>query len=146
MLHEQRIRFLARMNTTTTEQSTVEPELLRYVYIMTNARSGPYRIGLATSVKDIDGLRKKYKYESCGYNVPEPRDIFLSVWYEECVNQREAQKRADEISLMPYPWQRRLIESVNPQWIDYSGLGMGLPHDWLCVVPEIAGMPFRTLY
>ena len=133
------------MNAIVTEHNTFQSDQPFYVYIFTNARCGPYRIGIAAGIKAIDNQRSKYRRESCGVNPPEPRDIFLSVWYEECINEFAAQKRADEISLMPYPWQRRLIESLNPQWLDYSGLGMGLPHDWLYVVPEIAGMPFRKL-
>jgi putative endonuclease len=133
------------MNAIVTEQSTMDLDLPFYVYIMTNARCGPYHLGIAKEIIAIDNQRARYRRESCGINPPELRDVFFSVWYEECINEFAAQKRADEISLMPYSWQRGLIESVNPQWIDFAGLGAGLPYEYINVLPEIAGMPFRKL-
>ncbi|ALN88849.1 hypothetical protein LC55x_5603 [Lysobacter capsici] len=51
-------------------------------------------------------------------------DIYLAafclVWFERMQTRSAALARAAEIRRWPHRWQRRLIESVNPDWWERS--------------------------
>ena len=115
-----------------------------FVCINANARRGPYRIDTAPDIATIDRERRCYMRDISGPGDIPLRNVFFTVWLEECENQAAAKKRAAEIRATPRPWQRRLVELLNPCWCDYTAVLIGFPPEFINSLPEKAGMPFSS--
>lgn len=51
----------------------------------------------------------------------------LMTWFEVCNDPAAAQARANEIRRWTHAWQRRLVETLNPQWLDLAAYALGFP-------------------
>lgn len=111
--------------------------------ILAETRSGPYYIATAPTPQALDGLGRTLRER---HNVRGQREdpvAILAVWYEECENEVAALLRAAEISRLSHCWQRGLIESRNPQWLDLSGLSVGFP--LIVTLPEHKGLSYHLV-
>jgi putative endonuclease len=85
-----------------------------YVYIITNMRNGSLYTGVTSDLKKriwehkegvIDGFSKKY-------------GLRMLVWYEVHDDIAEAINREKQIKKWERNWKLRIIEEMNPDWID----------------------------
>jgi len=111
--------------------------------IMAETRSGPYYIATAPTPQALDGVGKTLRERNSVRGQTEDPVAILAVWYEECENEVAALLRAAEISRLSHCWQRGLIESFNPQWLDLSGLSVGFP--WIFTLPERKGLSYHLV-
>jgi|GEM_PF-3477433 len=111
--------------------------------ILAETRSGPYYIATAPTPQALDGLGKTLRARNSVRGQTEDPVAILAVWYEECENEVAALLRAAEISRLSHCWQRGLIESFNPQWLDLSGLSVGFP--WIFTLPERKGLSYHLV-
>ncbi|WP_152670223.1 GIY-YIG nuclease family protein [Lysobacter capsici] len=90
------------------------------VYLLADQRAGPYVIGVGGLLADVmQEVKATHFKRTCAAN-----DIYLAafclVWFERMQTRSAALARAAEIRRWPHRWQRRLIESVNPDWWERS--------------------------
>ncbi|MCC4594927.1 endonuclease [Xanthomonas campestris pv. phormiicola] len=111
--------------------------------ILAETRSGPYYIATAPTPQALDGLGKTLRERNSVRGQTEDPVAILAVWYEECENEVAALLRAAEISRLSHCWQRGLIESSNPQWLDLSGLCIGFP--LIVTLPEYKGLSYHLV-
>lgn len=108
-----------------------------WVYLLAHLRRGPYYIDVAS---DHDAIEQRVKtllrqrQNMCGDGPV--LDPAMLVWHEVCDSEAAARARAAEIRAWPQRWQRRLIESQNPHWLEQGGLLMGMPFNCYRIVPE----------
>lgn len=85
-----------------------------YVYILASSRNGTLYIGVTSDLLKrvyehkqniIDGFTKKYS-------------VHTLVYYETHNNIEEAIIREKQIKKWNRAWKMRLIEEMNPQWVD----------------------------
>lgn len=85
-----------------------------YVYIITNKRNGTLYVGVTADLQKrvwehkegiVEGFSKKY-----GLNI--------LVWYEVHDDISEAIKREKQIKKWERSWKLRIIEQMNPDWLD----------------------------
>ncbi|QDI04546.1 GIY-YIG nuclease family protein [Xanthomonas cerealis] len=111
--------------------------------IMAETRSGPYYIATAPTLQALEGLGRILRERNSVRGEKEDPVAILAVWYEECENEVAALLRAAEISQLSHCWQRGLIESFNPQWLDLSGVSVGFP--WIFTLPERKGSSYHLV-
>jgi putative endonuclease len=85
-----------------------------YVYILASKRNGTLYIGVTSDLAKrcyehkndiVEGFTKKYQVHSL-------------VYYETHDDIREAIKREKQIKKWNRDWKIRIIEEMNPEWID----------------------------
>lgn len=85
-----------------------------YVYIITNKRNGTLYIGVTADLKRrmhehkegiVEGFSKTY-------------NLKMLVWYEVYDDIKEAIVREKRIKKWERGWKLRIIEEMNPEWID----------------------------
>jgi putative endonuclease len=111
--------------------------------ILAETRSDPYYIGTAPTPQALDGLGHSLRARHSVRGQTDEPVAILAVWYEECENEVAALLRAAEISRLSHCWQRGLIESSNPQWLDLSGLSIGFP--LIVTLPEHKGLSYHLV-
>ena len=86
-----------------------------YVYILGSARNGTLYVGVASDLARrtyehrnnlVEGFTEKYK-------------VLRLVWYEVHGDINEAILREKRIKKWDRSWKFRLIEEMNPDWIDF---------------------------
>lgn len=105
-------------------------------YMLAHIRRGPYYIDAAPSMGDLLGRRSTINKERIRAGENNMTDPVMAVWFEFFEDLKAAQARAEEVRALPQPWQRRLIEAMNPEWWDQADLHQGLPLDFCFQVPE----------
>ncbi len=85
-----------------------------YVYILASKQNGTLYVGITNDIikrvfqhkhNEVEGFTKKYK-------------IHRLVWYESCMDVREAIAREKQLKKWNRKWKLALIEKSNPQWRD----------------------------
>ena len=108
------------------------------VYLLADQRCGPYVVcvgGLLDQVmQEVRETHRKRVAASGGRSLA----AFCLVWYERVGTYEEARTRAAELRRWPHRWQRRLIESVNPDWWERSQMESGFPRSFWQCIPENA--------
>lgn len=111
------------------------------VYLLADQRAGPYVIGVGGLLEDVMREIKQTHFErTCAADDPRLA-AFCLVWFERMQTQSAALARAAEIRRWPHRWQRRLIESVNPDWWEQSQRETGFPREFWQAIPETAPPP-----
>lgn len=109
------------------------------VYLLADQRRGPYVVGVGGQLDDVvQEVRELHFKRECRAG-----DRFLApfclVWVERFATHADASERAAQIRAWPHRWQRRLIESVNLDWWEWSQTEYGFPRIFWQSIPEIAG-------
>jgi len=85
-----------------------------YVYILASKQNGTLYVGITNDIikrvfqhknDEVEGFTAKYK-------------IHHLVWYESCLDVREAIAREKQLKKWNRKWKLALIEKSNPQWRD----------------------------
>lgn len=88
------------------------------VYILAEARCGPYYLYMANNVENIsDHIHFQARAYEYIHEKTESLRLAL-VWHQACQDGDEAKQLAEKVNTMPQRWQRRLIELQNPDWVD----------------------------
>lgn len=91
-----------------------------YVYILTNRKNGTLYIGVTNSL-----IRRVYQHKHKLYKgFTEAYDVCKLVYYEEYNYVEEAIAREKQLKKWNREWKIRLLEEMNPKWIDlYPDIG-----------------------
>lgn len=113
------------------------------VYLLADQRAGPCVIGVGGLLEDaMREVRQTHFKRTCAAD-----DIHLAafclVWFERMQTHSAALARAAEIRRWPHRWQRRLIESVDPDWWERSQMESGFPREFWQAIPGTAPPPKR---
>ena len=104
--------------------------------IYATRREGPYIVTFAETYKEMDSLRKRAVRVLPGDGgLTQPA---LVVWYQPCGNEDAAVALVNEINHLTLLWQRGLIESRNPQWVDLGAVAVGFDTVFALPVEEDA--------
>ncbi|MGO1069688.1 hypothetical protein [Lysobacter sp. CA199] len=108
-------------------------------YLLADQRVGPYVVGVGGLLADVMREVKETHFKrTCAAD-----DIYLAafclVWYEPMQTMEATRRRAAEIRRWPHRWQRRLVESVNPDWWERSQMESDYPRAFWQSIPEVAG-------
>lgn len=106
-------------------------------YLLATTRRDQYYLDVAPhlqAIKDQACLLNRVRGHRIGLEAL--WDWSVLVWHQSCGNEAAAQSRIAEIRAWPHRWQRRLIESENPYWLDQSLLLATWPVAEWWVVPE----------
>lgn len=96
------------------------------VYMLAHARREPFYIDVTTSVGAAH-LRSREIIHQRTLARQVIREAAILVWYETCDCEAAARARAAEIRAWPHPWQRQLIDQMNPDWRDLDAVRAGFP-------------------
>ncbi|PPU77285.1 MULTISPECIES: endonuclease [Xanthomonas] len=97
------------------------------VYLLAYARRDAFYIDVASDLLAIEG-RCRHLVAQQRATLPEPGvRALLMTWFEVCNDPAAAQARANEIRRWTHAWQRRLVETLNPQWLDLAAYALGFP-------------------
>lgn len=112
------------------------------VYLLAHTRRDAYYLHVA---RDVEGIKQRLmtlhrRRIAMGESGKTLHDPLLMVWHQACDTEVEARARMVEIHAWPHAWQRRLIESQNPFWLDQGFLllpvASTLFQPWCLAVPE----------
>lgn len=106
--------------------------------IYATRREGPFIVTFAENYEEMDALRKRAVRVlpgDCGITQPA-----LVVWCQVCGNEEAAVALANRINHLTILWQRGLIESINPQWVDLGAVVSGCPVVYAIPIEE--GFPY----
>lgn len=106
------------------------------VYLLAHARREAFYTDVASDVKD---LRKHWELivRQQQATLPESQmKLPLLVWFETATDRSSALARLEQVRALPHPWQRRLVETMNPAWLDLHGYFVRLPPRMMPVVGE----------
>ncbi|KRB07832.1 hypothetical protein [Lysobacter sp. Root690] len=112
------------------------------VYFLADLRTGPYVIGVGGLRADVMREVKETTRRICAAD-DSYLPAFCLVWFERMPTHSGARARAAQIRRWPHRWQRRLIESVNPDWWERSQMETGFPREFWQAVPETLPPPKR---
>jgi len=108
------------------------------VYLLASGRDQPYAVGVGHDLEEVgyDAFehRSRRMYSANRYS----RDPFLLVWYEVQPDRERSLVRAAQIRRWPHAWQRRLVETDNPQWLEQWKRELGVSPLLWGQVPEIS--------
>lgn len=103
----------------------------RLVYLLAHRRSGPYLIGVGRDLDDVGQQVREIQLARAKSGEQQIRDHYWLVWYEREATYAKACARMAQLRRWPLSWQRRLIESMNPDWLEQSQLALGVaPELW----------------
>ncbi|MCC8536165.1 endonuclease [Xanthomonas axonopodis pv. poinsettiicola] len=97
------------------------------VYLLAHARRDAFYIDVAS---DLSAVAKQCRHlvEQQEATLPRPQVMpLLLVWFEVHDDSAAARARATEIRHWTHAWQRRLVETLNPHWLDVYGYAYGFP-------------------
>ncbi|HKX79598.1 MAG TPA: hypothetical protein VJM34_13855 [Novosphingobium sp.] len=106
------------------------------VYLLADQRRGPYVVGVGGLFDDVMLEVRETHRKRVAASGDRHLAAFCLVWYERMETYTEARTRAAEIRRWPYRWQRRLVESVNPDWWERSQMESGFPREFWQSIPE----------
>ncbi|ALN93252.1 DUF3955 domain-containing protein [Lysobacter gummosus] len=108
------------------------------VYVLAHQRSRPYIIGVGRDLEQIgyDAFEHASRIMKSANRYS--RDPFLLMWYEAQPGRDEALARAAQIRRWPHAWQRRLVETGNPQWLEQWKQEIGVSPLFWAQVSEIS--------
>lgn len=108
------------------------------VYVLAHQRSRPYIIGVGRDLEQIgyDAFEHGSRIMKAANRYS--RDPFLLMWYEAQSGRDQALARAAQIRRWPHAWQRRLVETSNPQWLEQWKQEIGVSPLLWAQVPEIS--------
>lgn len=106
------------------------------VYLLAHARREAFYIDVATNAGGIEAAWSRIVQQQQS-SLPESqwRSPYL-VWFERADDEASAQARAAHIRTLPHAWQRRMVDMINPLWMDLHGCSLGLPLEYMPVVGE----------
>jgi predicted GIY-YIG superfamily endonuclease len=111
------------------------------VYLLADQRAGPYVVGVGGELAEVvREVREVHFQRECrtGDRTLFP---FCLVWLERTQTHAAACERAAQIRSWPHRWQRRLVESVNPDWREWSQTECGFPRAfWQCIPERVGGL------
>ncbi|MFA0923939.1 endonuclease [Xanthomonas fragariae] len=103
------------------------------VYLLAHAQREAFYIDTATGLGDIEKMRRRIILQQQA-TLPAKRMVpLLLVWFEPCADQAFASARAKQLRRWPHAWQRRLVETLNPAWVDLNSYALGFPG----VLPQV---------
>jgi predicted GIY-YIG superfamily endonuclease len=108
------------------------------VYLMACQRGRPYIIGVGRDIEQIGYDCFEHKSRIMWLANRYSRDPFLLMWYEAATGRDQALTRAAQIRRWPHAWQRRLVETSNPQWLEQWKREIGVSPLLWGYVPEIS--------
>jgi predicted GIY-YIG superfamily endonuclease len=105
-------------------------------YVLATTRCEQYYIDVAPDLEAIGFKLRALNELRRARTGQAPRDPSWLVWHEACASEAAAQARAADIRALPHAWQRRLIQTQNPYWLEQMALELSWPVQWWYVVPE----------
>ena len=93
------------------------------VYILAGTRNGTLYIGVTSNLEGRVSLHKQDLIE--GFS--KRHGVHMLVYYEYHTTMDEAIKREKQLKKWKRDWKLRLIEQMNPEWIDFMD-EMGVIH------------------
>lgn len=109
---------------------------LYMVYMLADQRVGPYVIGVGGLLDEVMREVKDVHFKrTCAAGDPNLFPFCL-VWLERMDTLSAALERAAEIQKWPHRWQRRLVESSNPEWWEWSQTESDYPRSFWQSIPE----------
>lgn len=106
--------------------------------IYTTRREGRYIVTFAETYEEMDSFRKRAVRVLPGDGgITQPA---LVVWYHQCGNEDTAVALVNEINHLTLLWQRGLIESRNPLWVDLGAVAVGF--DTVFALPMEEDAPY----
>ena len=88
-----------------------------YVYIMSNKPKGVVYIGVTN---DIDKRVKEHKMKVFPKSFTAKYNCDKLIYFEEFEKRDEAEKRERQFKKWKRAWKIKLIEEMNPSWVDLS--------------------------
>ncbi len=88
-----------------------------YVYIMSNKPKGVVYIGVTN---DIDERVKEHKMKVFPKSFTAKYNCDKLIYFEEFEKGDEAEKRERQFKKWKRAWKIKLIEEMNPSWVDLS--------------------------
>ena len=88
-----------------------------YVYIMSNKPKGVVYIGVTN---DIDERVKEHKMKVFPKSFTAKYNCDKLIYFEEFEKRDEAEKRERQFKKWKRAWKIKLIEEMNPSWVDLS--------------------------
>ncbi|MBT2748016.1 MULTISPECIES: hypothetical protein [unclassified Lysobacter] len=108
------------------------------VYVLAHQRDRSYIVGVGRDLEQIgyDAFEHGSRIMKSANRYS--RDPFLLMWYEIASGREQALARAAQIRRWPHAWQRRLVETGNPQWLEQWKREIGVSPLFWAQVPEIS--------
>ncbi|MCC4604100.1 endonuclease [Xanthomonas campestris] len=97
------------------------------VYLLAHARRDAFYIDVAS---DLRAVAKQCRHLVAQQEATLPQTQvmpLLLVWFEVHDDPAAARARANEIRRWTHAWQRRLVDALNPLWLDVDGYACGFP-------------------
>ncbi|MBT2746630.1 MULTISPECIES: hypothetical protein [unclassified Lysobacter] len=111
--------------------------------LLADQRAGPYVVGVGGLLADVMREVKETHFKRACAADDHGLAAFCLVWYEQMETHDAARMRAAEIRNWPHRWQRRLVESVNPDWWERSQMESGFSRAFWQAIPEKVPLPKR---
>ncbi len=106
------------------------------IYLLAHARREAFYIDIAENREAIQKEWHRIAMLQMA-TLPEARLMPpLLVWFEPADEMSSAQARLKQIRDLPHAWQRRLVDMMNPAWLDLDAYFHGFPLDIMPVVGE----------
>ncbi|WP_029221272.1 endonuclease [Xanthomonas cassavae] len=97
------------------------------VYLLAHARRDAFYIDVASDLAAVTGQCRHLMAQQEA-TLPRRQVMpLLLVWFEVQNDPAAARARANAIRRWTHAWQRRLVETLNPQWLDLDGYACGFP-------------------
>ena len=130
-----------------------DPEIIRrayqehkhFVYLLAHARRDAFYVDAADN---WGAIRKRFRQiveqlqRSRGSEHVMPP---ILVWFDLADDEMSAQARAREVRTLPHAWQRRLVERLNPDWVDLHADLLGFPIEYTNFVGERCLIKYNDL-
>jgi putative endonuclease len=98
-----------------------------YSYLMAYAKRKEFYIDCTRDFDSIWSAKSAIHLEQERTLGKDNMKPLLIVWYESFSSEAQARARCAEIKAMPHAWQRRLVDSSNPDWVDLWDEVTGYP-------------------
>ena len=126
------------------EPIAVKPGSPCIAYMLAHLRRGPYYAGIAPDLWTLEARVSMLMYQRSQSSGMDHYDPALPVWLETHVDEQAARERIAQIQGWPLRWQRRLIESANPDWLNVCDVALRIHEDFSHAVPETLPCPPRV--
>lgn len=106
------------------------------VYLLAHARRDAFYIDVAAN---IEAIREAWSLIVCQQKATLPESQWIPpclVWFEPAGDEASAQARAKHVRTLPHAWQRRLVDAMNPTWLDLYAYFRRMPLRHLPTVGE----------
>lgn len=114
------------------------------VYLLAHARREAFYIDVSTSADAIEKARSRIVQQQRATLPKSQWKAPYMVWFERADDEAGAQARAAQIRSLPHAWQRRMVDMMNPVWMDLLGCSVGLPLEFMPAIGERCVVSFTN--